>query len=98
MIQFDPTGESVYCDKDIQTFHWIACRGCETISMNGDFQHVHFLTTRTMINEISNMLSFVLPSVIQILETFKCTFKSIIANNGVVQHVNFEILRGTRFK
>ena len=26
------------------------------------FQHVHFLTTRTMINEISNMLSLIFPS------------------------------------
>ena len=65
--------------------------------MNWNFQHVHFLTTRTMINEISNMLSLVLPSVIQILETFKFTFKSIMANNGVVQHANFGILRWTRF-
>ena len=47
--------------------------------MNGDFQHVHFLTTRTMINEISKMLSLVFPSVIQILETFKCTFKCCAA-------------------
>ena len=47
-----------------------------------------------MINEISNMLSLVLPSVIQILEMFKCTFKSIMANNCVVQHANFGILRG----
>ena len=59
------------------------------MSMDWDFQHVHFLTTRTMINEISNMLSLVLPSIFQIPETFKCTFKSIMSNNGVVQHSNF---------
>ena len=67
------------------------------MSMNGDFQHVHFLTTRTVINEISNMLSLILPSIFQILETFKCTFKSIMANNGVVQHANFGLLRWTLF-
>ena len=67
------------------------------MSMDGDFEHVQFLTTRTMINEISNMLSLILPSIFQILETFKCTFKSIMTNNGVVQHANFGILRGTRF-
>ena len=76
MIQFDPPGESIYYDKDIslirkwtneidiQTFHWSVCRGCKTMSMDWDFQHVQFLTTRTMINEISNMLSLILPSVI----------------------------------
>ena len=32
-----------------------------------------------MINVISNMLSLIFPSVIQILETFKCTFKSILS-------------------
>ena len=67
------------------------------MSMDGDFQHVHFLTTGTMINEISNMLSLIFPSILQILETFKCTFKSIMVNNGVVQNANFGILRGTRF-
>ena len=36
-------------------------------------------------------------SVIQILETFKCTLKTIMANNGVVQHANFGILYMTRF-
>ena len=30
------------------------------MSMDRDFQRVHFLTTRTMINEISNMLSLIL--------------------------------------
>ena len=66
------------------------------MSMDRDFQHVHFLTTRTMINEISNM-SLIFQSIFLILETIKCTFKSITANNGVVQHVNFGVLRGTRF-
>ena len=52
-----------------------------------------------MINEISNMLSLVFPSVIQILETFKCTLKSIMANNCVVQHANFGLERTLkRFK
>ena len=67
------------------------------MSMDLNFQHVHFLTTRTMINEISNMLSLILPSMFKILETFKCTFKFIMANNVVVQHANFGILRGTQF-
>ena len=73
------------------------CRGCKTMCMNGDFQHIHFLTTRIMINEISNLLPLIPPSIFQILVTFKCTFSSIMANNGVVQHANFGILRGTRF-
>ena len=64
--------------------------------IDGDFELVLFLTTRTMINEISNM-SLIFQSTFLILETFKCTFKSITANNGVVQHVNFGVLRGTRF-
>ena len=62
MIQFDPSSESIYYDQDIslirkwtdvvyiETFHWCACRGCKTMCMNGDFQHVHFLTTWTVIN------------------------------------------------
>ena len=109
MIQLDPTGESIYYYKDtslirkwtdeidIQTFHWSVCRGCKTISMDRDCQHVHFLTTRIMINEISNLLPLIPPSIFQILVMFKCTFSSIMANNGVVQHANFGILRGTRF-
>ena len=60
--------------------------------MNGDFQHIHFLTTRTMINEISNMSSLIFPSVIQIRETFKGTSKSIMANNCVVEHADFAAL------
>ena len=65
--------------------------------MDWNFQHVHFLTTRTMIKETSDMLSLILPSIFQILETFKCTFKSIMANNGVVQHANYGVLRGTQY-
>ena len=54
MIQFDPSSESIYYDQDvslirkwtdevyIETFHWCVCRGCKTMCMNGDFQHVHF--------------------------------------------------------
>ena len=67
------------------------------MSIDLNFQHVHLLTTRTMINEISNMLSLILPSIFKILEMFKRTFKSIMANNVVVQHANFGILRGTQF-
>ena len=98
ITRINPCNSRKWTDEiDIQSFHWSVCRGCETMSMNGDFQQIHFLTTRTMINEISNMLSLILPSVIQILEMFKCTFKSIMANNCVVQHANFGLLRWTRF-
>ena len=48
--------------------------------MDWDFEHVHFLTTWTVINVISDMLSLIFPSVFSILETFKCTFKSKVAN------------------
>ena len=48
--------------------------------MNGDLQHVHFLTSWTVINVISDILSLILPSVFSILEPFKCTFKSKVAN------------------
>ena len=65
---------------DIQTFHWSVCQGCKTMSMDWNFQHVHFLTTRTLINVISDMLSLIFPSIFQILETFKYTFKSNVAN------------------
>ena len=40
------------------------------------------------------MLSLIFLSVIQILETFKFTFKSIMANDGVVQHAILEYLEG----
>ena len=58
------------------------------MSTDGDFQHIHFLTTRTMINEVSNMLLLILPSIFPILETFKCAFKSKVVNNSVVHHTN----------
>ena len=58
------------------------------MSMNWDFQHVHFLTAGTMIDEMSNLLSLIFPSIYQILEMFKCTIKYIMANNGVVQRAN----------
>ena len=48
--------------------------------MNGYFQHVHFLTTWTVINVKSDMLSLIFPSIFSILETFKCTFKFKVAN------------------
>ena len=79
MVQFDPSSERIYYDQDvslirkwtdevyIETFHWCLCRGCKTMYMDGDFQHVHFLTTLTVINVISDMLSLILPSVFSIL-------------------------------
>ena len=44
--------------------------------MDGDFQHIYFLTARTVISEIFDILSLILPSIMQILGTFKFMFKS----------------------
>ena len=45
--------------------------------MNGDFQHIHFLTTWTVINVISDMLSLIFPSVFSILERTLKRFKDL---------------------
>ena len=58
------------------------------MSVNWYFQHTHFLTTSTFIYEVSYVLSLKLPNVFSILETFKCTFKSKVANFWVVQSAN----------
>ena len=83
MIQFYQSSEGIYDDQDISlirkltdevyidTFHWSVCRDCETMCMDGDFQHFHFLTTMTVIDVISNMLSLIFLCIFQILESFK---------------------------
>ena len=58
--------------------------------MDGDFQHVHFLTTRTMINELSNMLLLIFPCISQIIQTFKCTFKSKVRFCASCQSLSME--------
>ena len=34
------------------TFNWSVYRGCKAMSMYGEFQHVNFLATGTVINEV----------------------------------------------
>ena len=62
------------------------------MSMDGDFQHAHFLTTGTVINKISDMLTLEFSNVIDVFETFRSTFKSEVANFGVVYQANFSVL------
>ena len=54
------------------------CPCCQKMNMP---IHAHGFTTSTVINVISDMLSLILPSVFSILETFKRTYKSKVANH-----------------
>ena len=97
MIQFYPTSESIYYDRDIslvwkwideayiKTFHGVYVEVVKPWAWMGIFSMLIFWQ--------SSMLSLIFPCIFQILKKFKCTFKSIMAKNGVVQHANFGVLR-----
>jgi hypothetical protein len=50
------------------------------VSVNRYFQHAHFLTERTVIDEPSDMMSLEFPSFIHVLKTFHSSFETKVSN------------------